>query len=383
MTNKSTSSSKRNRVTINGIEYVAIRRKTGMRKNSRGEWRSEYKIFYGRTKREATAKYNAYVNKVSFEADKPLGELIEQYIDAVLMSDSSLKETTKSRYCNAFDNCFGDSKLLEMPLSAITGVDIQRAINTAPVAPSSVKQACNLIKRFYKYCAAEHIAVDVTKSLVLPEIEHRRQNQNIETFTDEELRAFIEKTPITHRLRFLIILGINTGARGGELLALKYSDFQDDSLFINRALIEIDPIKGTGEKARVEISDTKSQTSNRTLPINADIIDALQAHKKWHTAEMKNNGYKTDYIFTTSAGKLYFKSTVRTAFKRLCKQVGVAPKGFHSFRRTFGTKLAVAGVPISTLSALMGHSDISVTARYYIGVPTDAKKSALNKLKLY
>lgn len=383
MTNKTTSSLKPNHVVINGVEYVRIRRKVGMKKNKRGEWVSSYRFFYGKTKKEATAKYNAYVSKVSFEADKPLGELIEQYVDAVLMSDSSLKETTKSRYVNAFDNCFGGSKLLETPLSAITGVDIQRAINNAPVAPSSVKQACNLMKRFYKYCAAEHIAVDVTKSLVLPDIEHRRQNQTIETFTDEELRAFIEKTPTTHRLRFLIILAINTGARGGELLALKYSDFHDDSLFINRALIEIDPVKGTGEKARAEISETKSQTSNRTLPINSDIIDALQVHKKWHTAEMKKNGYKTDYVFTTASGALYFKSSVRTAFKRLCKQVGVTPKGFHSFRRTFGTKLAASGVPIQTLCALMGHSDISVTARYYVGIPTDEKKSALDKLKLY
>lgn len=155
---------------------------------------------------------------------------------------------------------------------------------------------------------------------------------------------------------------------------------------INKSLAEIDPIQTESEKkekARAEILTTKSQTSDRQIPINAEISEALKIHKKWHSAEMKKNGYKSPYVFTTASGSLYFKSSVRTAFKRLCKQIGVEPRGFHTFRRTFGTKLAAADVPIQTLCAIMGHSDISVTARYYINIPSKDKIEALSRLKLY
>lgn len=379
---------KPNYKTINGKEYYCLRRKVGMYKNKRGEWRPKYKQFYGKTKKEATAKYNAYMGKSSFEADKSIGELLDQYIETIFKPDSSIKETTKTRYLNAFYPWFKASKLSEMPLSAVTGLDIQEAINSASVAPSSVKQALNLLKRFYRYIAAQHISADVTTSLVLPKIDHRRKDQRIETFTDKELRTFLDKTPKDHRLRLLIVLGINTGARVAELLALKYSDIKSDHIIINKALAEIDPIRDPDqdpdnkEKARVEIITTKSQTSDRVVPIDDDVLTALRIHEKWHKAEMKKNGYTTPYIFTTASEALYFKSSVRTAFKRLCNMLKIPPRGFHTFRHTFGSKLAAAGVPIQTVCALMGHSDISVTARYYINIPTDAKKDALSKLKL-
>lgn len=388
MTSKQDQEERRaNYVTINGREYYRMRKRVGVYKNKRGEWRPRYKFFYGKNRKDAQRKYDLYMARPSFEADKPLGELLEQYIETVFTPDSSLKDTTKSRYLNAYHLCFNGSKLSEMPLSAITGADIQQAINDATVAPSSVKQALNLVKRFYRYIAAQHIAQDVTTALVLPEITHRRKDQTIETFTDAELRTFIEKTPQDHRLRLLVLLGIKTGARVAELLALKYSDFREDHLIINKALAEIDPVRDPDQeerdKVRAEIITTKSQTSDRTIPIDEELLQALEDHKSWHISEMKNKGYESEFVFTTSSGSLYYKSTVRTAFKRLCKSIGIAPRGFHTFRHTFGTRLAAAGVPIQTVSALMGHSDISVTAKYYINVQSDAKKDALNRIKLY
>lgn len=375
---------------INGKEYYRIRRKVGMKKNKAGNWVADYRLFYGKSKKEAESKYRAYISKPSLEADRPLGELIEQYIENVFLPDSTLKETTKTRYLNAFYSFFRKSRLSELPLSSVTGLDIQSEINSARVKPSSIKQAVNLLKRFYAYVSAQHIADDVTRALVLPQIEHKRKTQDIEIFTDDELRKFTELTPTEHRLRLLVILGMNTGARVAELLALKYSDFKEDHITISKALAEIEPVRDPDnapdqdkEKTRAEIMTTKTRNSIRSVPINDAITKALEDHKKWHLAEMKKNGYKSDFVFTTSTGSLYFKSTVRTAFKRLCDAVGVPYKGFHTFRRTFGTKLAKAGVPIQTLSALMGHSDISVTARYYVNVPTDEKINAISKLKLY
>ena len=54
--------------------------------------------------------------------------------------------------------------------------------------------------------------------------------------------------------------------------------------------------------------------------------------------------------------------------------------GFHVYRHTFGTKLAANGVTLQTLASLMGHSDISVTAKYYINIPAAEKVEAIRTL---
>lgn len=383
MTSKQDPDHKPNYVTINGKEYYRMKKKVGMYKNKRGEWRPRYKLFYGKNKKAAQAKYDAYINKVSFEADKPIGQLMEQYIERVFEPDSSIKDTTKSRYLSAFYSWFNGSRLSEMPLSEVTGLDIQNEINSATVAPSSVKQAVKLLRRFYKYIAAQQITQDVTSALVLPKIEQKRQDQTIEVFTEDELKKFIENTPQEHRLRLLIILAINTGARIGELLALKYSDLTSGQLHINKQLAEIQPVKGSDQKTRIEIQTTKTPHSIRSIPLTEDTIKEIEAHKAWHKKEQKKNGYQSDFVFTTSTGQLYYKSSVRTHYARLCKLVGVPVKGFHTFRHTFGSRLAKNGVPIQTVAALMGHSSINVTSRYYINIESDIKKSAISTLKLY
>lgn len=62
---------------------------------------------------------------------------------------------------------------------------------------------------------------------------------------------------------------------------------------------------------------------------------------------------------------------------------GVSCHKFHSFRHTFGTSLSRAGVLIEETAKLMGHADISVTAKYYIDVNADRRKAAVEKIVNY
>lgn len=373
---------KKTNTSIGDYEYFRIRRKVGMKQNANGVWVPEYKAFYGKSKKEAIAKYEAYIATDSIDSTRALGDLIGEYIDNVFMS-GPLKATTKQRYVNAFHLIFDDSKIIGQRVCDLTADSFQDAFNSSPVKVTSKQNALKLLRSFYKYLAGRKVAVDVTGDIDLPAVEHKRHDQSVEVFTQEEIDAFLDRIPQDHRLRLLIVLGIYTGARVAELLALTYSDFQNDSMIINKSLMEVDPIKGTEDKAYVAVSKTKTRTSIRSIPLDPDALKAIEQHKKWHLAEMKDNDYSTDYVFTTASGSLYFKSTVRTAFKRLCKSIGVTPRGFHCFRHTFGSRLASNGVPIQTVSKLMGHSDVSVTTQYYINVPEIEKKEAIKRLMLH
>jgi integrase len=47
-----------------------------------------------------------------------------------------------------------------------------------------------------------------------------------------------------------------------------------------------------------------------------------------------------------------------------CKRAGLAPLTFHSLRASYATLTADGGLPITKLSALLGHGDVSTTAIY-------------------
>ena len=50
--------------------------------------------------------------------------------------------------------------------------------------------------------------------------------------------------------------------------------------------------------------------------------------------------------------------------ERTCRRAGLRKVGWHCLRHTFGSHLASRGVPIRTISELMGHATIQMTMRY-------------------
>ena len=55
----------------------------------------------------------------------------------------------------------------------------------------------------------------------------------------------------------------------------------------------------------------------------------------------------------------------------------------HSLRKTFGTMLARAGVPLITVQRLMRHSTPQLTAKLYIDVDPIDMMQALDKLPVF
>ena len=133
-------------------------------------------------------------------------------------------------------------------------------------------------------------------------------------------------------------------------------------------------------KAKYDINVPKTANSIRKIPLHKAVLTELRRHKTWHMKEQLKNGYRTNYLFTTDSGNLYDPSNVRTALNRYYKKIGVEEKNIHAYRHTFGTNLCRQGVPIQTASKLLGHDDISTTAKYYVNVSADEKAQAIEKL---
>ena len=352
--------------------YAKIKRKVGMKRSDNGVWIPDYHQFYGATKKEAEQKYQAYMKEINKPVSTCFGDLLDSWIENNFMADSKYKDTTKQLYIKAFRNNFKDSVLLGKDISEITIPALQEEYNSLQCGASTVRSLHKLLCQFFKYADSLGYCQLPMSALVLPDVQHKKDDQAIDVLSDDEIEKIINGFK-DHRLRLLIILALRTGARISELLALRYDDISKGGLKIDKQLYVADG-------GKYSIVPTKTGSSIRTIPLNDDTMCEIDIHKKWHLAEMMSKGYRTDYIFTTETGNFYHKSTIRKACDRVYRDNGVRSFGFHVYRHTFGSHLANRGVPIQTVSELLGHTNINTTKKFYVNVSSDAKKTAIASL---
>lgn len=368
----------------------AIRRKVAPYKDKNGNIQ-EYKTFYGKTVKEATDKFNAY----TAGADKSpvfFDDEINAWISGTFLTDPKYAPGTKQRYVDAYRANMEQLPITKKQLKDITYKDIQAAYNSMTCKPSSVRNVHKLLRLFFALMVNQRvIEVDPTNGVSLPAIEKKTDPGEIITFTDEEIariKKYICRTDLPYyeqqradRFRLLVLLLIHTGARISELLALTYDDISADQISISKQVISRPTFKdGKTAGHDLVIDDTKTGNAVRTIPISESIYKEFEAHRARHKREQLKHKYRTGYVFTTRTGQLIDKHSVRHSLDRIHASAGVPCYGLHAYRRTFATRLAKAGTPIQVLADLLGHGDISITAKYYIGISDDEKKKAIAKL---
>ncbi len=375
---------------INGKKYKKITRTVGHRINEAGVKIDIKKQFYGTTKKECERKYKEYLNErcLGIEDRKQyFGIVADNWIRDFFINDNELKESTKNLYVTTWRKYIVPSDLYHMELSKVRASVIQRTYNKLSAPPSAMKTIHKMMRKLYKYLDREDLCRDITGSLVLPlskkdEIEETK----IVVWENEEIARILssfDKAQDGFRLRFFVVLAYYTGCRISELLALKYEDFTEDGLLINKQCMYIPDFQDNGKiDYHLGIVTPKTKSSIRTIPIADDVKAELEKHRMWQREDMLKHNYRTGYVFTTSSGKLYDDNNVRTALNRYYKNIGITVKPPHTYRHTFGTNLCKNGVPIEVASALLGHTDISVTAKYYVGVSFNQKLDAVNTLSL-
>ncbi|MBA4178992.1 MAG: hypothetical protein C0506_00220 [Anaerolinea sp.] len=173
----------------------------------------------------------------------------------------------------------------------------------------------------------------------------------------------------------VIALALATGARRGELLALKWSSVDLDTPTITiAASARFEP--GTG----VVYGQPKTAKSRRTIAIANDTAEMLRTlhrnqkerrlkwGKSWANAE--------DLVFVNEVGEPIPLGSFNLHFKRIVEKAGLAPCRFHDLRHTHGTLLAGAGINPKVVSDRLGHSDVKFTLNRYVTPTQDHQRQA-------
>ena len=200
----------------------------------------------------------------------------------------------------------------------------------------------------------------------------------VEIFTKQEaveMLSCLEEESLQYRV--IIYLAIMSGAREGELTALKFSDVD----FINNKIT----IERAAYKLKGKPIATKPPKDNdvRTVKIDkytTDLIRQLKAEKEQERLRLGTAWEGDEWIFTTWNGTIMHPATPSHWFRAFLKRHGLKHRKFHALRHTSATLQLLGGVNIKQVSGRLGHADLRVTNQYLHCI-AEADEAAANVLQ--
>jgi integrase len=168
-----------------------------------------------------------------------------------------------------------------------------------------------------------------------------------------------------------------TGLRIGELLALKWTDFNDKQCNLRITKTLYNP---NNHIEKYQLLTPKTSGSVRTIRIDEMLVNMLKKHRiKQNEIKLKNRQIYKDngFIFAREDGHPQLRKVVETRLKRLLKKAGIEKNITpHSFRHTHTSLLIEAGVGIKEIQQRLGHTDINTTMNIYAHMTANMEEKA-------
>ena len=201
--------------------------------------------------------------------------------------------------------------------------------------------------------------------------------KQVEAYNKDQVRklvASLEETPSFKNLGLLIT--IYSGMRIGEVCALQWKDIdlEERVIRVNKSIQRIYTEEDTMGKMKTEllISTPKTKSSQREIPIVQPLFKMMKDFAKI---------CRPDYFVCSGTTTPIEPRTYRSYYMKKIEEIGLPRLKFHGLRHTFATQLIASKADVKTVSAILGHSDITTTLNTYVHPSRDDKRNALSKLR--
>ncbi|MBQ2967438.1 MAG: site-specific integrase [Clostridia bacterium] len=199
------------------------------------------------------------------------------------------------------------------------------------------------------------------------------------TLTEAEILRLSKAVDVEEtKYKAIFYFAILCGMRRQEIVALKWSDvdFANNCFKICRAASHL---TGKGTIA----GETKTEKSVRILFL-PDMLKKILLELNVEQSRIKfmygNKWVNEDWIFTQNNGKIMHIQTPTHWWKEFANANGVENVTFHGLRHTAASFMIKNNVPISTVSSVLGHANITTTLNTYTHVIEDTKQMAINTM---
>ncbi|MEM9493477.1 MAG: site-specific integrase, partial [Myxococcota bacterium] len=141
----------------------------------------------------------------------------------------------------------------------------------------------------------------------------------------------------------MIVVGLKTGMRIGELLALRWPH-------VLARWNKLRVVEATTRK----VTDSTKSGKDRDIPLSRLALEALRAQRH----------LRGPYVFCDLDGAQLTREQCVKPLEQACQQAGLRRLTWHVLRHTFASHLVMRGVPLKVVQELLGHASIETTMKY-------------------
>lgn len=178
-------------------------------------------------------------------------------------------------------------------------------------------------------------------------------------------------------LEALYVLAVTTGARQGELLALRWQDvdLEAGTINVNATLTRID---GAWNR-----TNPKTAGSVRTIRLSHRGLAALKGHRLRMAEELLPLRQRTDgdtLVFLVNGQPVNGFHVTERRLKPLLRKAGLPVIRFHDLRHVFASLMLSNGTRPDLVAQMLGHSNPATTLRIYAHLMPGDQQAAMARL---
>jgi integrase len=332
--------------------------------------------FYGATAEEANnAKFKALADQARGVLFSDPGKLTTGVYLQSWLNDSARYEVSEGTYSRYERTCrnhlvpfFGRITLRELSpahVRAFKARKIEEGLN-----PNTVGVMQGVLSTALSQAVDDGLIPSNPASRVKKAV--KREQAPMRSSLSQEEASRLLGAAVGTRDEALLTLALKTGMRQGELAALRWEDID----LTDKPSITVRRSADTRTKTRVSTTKTGK---DRRIHIGPRTVDVLKGHRARQLEERMAAASWMDpgLAFPNTKGKIRRRDSVMRSLRRFLKEAGLpVDVRFHDLRHTAGTLALRQGVPLYTVSRMLGHSDPAMTLRRYAHVLEDMREDA-------
>ena len=303
--------------------------------------------FYGHTQSEAKKKYKDYL-----KSNKPPIEKIELFKDWAL-SWVDIYKKDKVTYGTYYEYKVIIEKNLNpeighLKLIKIKPAHLEKLLRdmAQQYSVSRQRKIVMLLKEIFRDALDNKLVEgNPTEKLKMP----KKNKKEVPIFDYDDITKILDFAN-THSFGNAIKLLLYTGLRRGEIIALQWTDINDEYILVNKALAV------TEEGYRI-LNRTKGK-EDRRIPIDKDLKNVLDS--------MPKKGF---FVISNDDGTQLTKDQFYYRYNKFFNDLeksgkNVNYKSPHKCRHSFGSYMMASGANIFALKEIMGHKELTTTQIY-------------------
>ncbi len=306
----------------------------------------------------------------------------------VHLAEGKVSPSTREFYKNVLKKIepeFGNKKL-----DSIRSIDIEKFLvglqnekhidakgNETTYAPGYVRHFKTVLTVCFNFAESHQLIERNPMRRVSP---IREEHKEVDFLSKKEAMQFLDTLKDNADLFWTAAMYtlIFTGVRRGELAGLQWRDFDFETATVT---IQHDVVNCKETGYTNVLKSTKTAKADRVLPLPPNVISKLKA---WQDEQKRQYGdiFPTAFVFN-SLNDPYEPITPHSVTQwihRFTEKYGLRSFSPHTLRHTCASLMLESGASVKQVQDVMGHSDASVTLRYYTGTNLDGKRNASNKL---